>query len=302
MPNHKSTVEFPSDREMVFTRVVDAPRELVWEVYTDPKHVAQWWGPKGFTNTIHEMDVRPGGLWRLTMHGPDGTDYPNRIAFLEVVRPSRLVYDHGDDANPRVFHVTTNFISEGARTKIVSRMVFPSAADCDRVKPYGIDGHNTSMERLDEFLARLEIAAREIVSTREFAQPREELFAAFTDPARLAQWWGPNGFTNTMRKFDLRPGGVWRLTMHGPNGADYHNESRFLEVVRPARIVFQHEEPVHGFRMTMTFAAHGGGTTLTWRMLFETTDEAARVRPFIIPANEQNFDRLAAHLAGTPVK
>ena len=85
--------------------------------------------------------------------------------------------------------------------------------------------------------------------------------------------------------------------MHGPDGANYDNESRFLEVVRPARIVFQHEEPVHGFRMTMTFAERGGGTMLTWRMLFETTDETAKVRPFILLANEQNFDRLAAHLA-----
>ena len=176
-------------------------------------------------------------------------------------------------------------------------LVKPSAAACEGVKPYGIDGHNTSMERLDEFLARVEIDAHAIVSIREFAQPREELFAAFSDPARLAQWWGPNGFTNTIREFDLRPGGAWRLTMHGPNGTDYHNESRFLEVVRPERIVFQHEEPVHGFQMTMTFVERGGGTTLTWRMWFETPDEAVKVRPFILPANEQNFDRLAAHLA-----
>ena len=297
MPPHKSTVEFPSDREMVFTRVVDAPRDLVWEVYTDPKHVAQWWGPKGFTNTIHEMDVRPGGIWRLTMHGPDGTNYPNRIAFLEVEKPSRLVYDHGDDANPRMFHVTTHFTAEGAHTKIISRIVFPSAAACAGVKPYAIDGHATSMERLDVFLAVQETAAREIVSTRDFADAPEAVFSAFSDPARLARWWGPNGFTNTIREFDLRPSGKWRLTMHGPDGTNYDNESRFLEVVRPARIVFQHEEPVHGFRMTMTFAEHGAGTMLTWRMRFEITDEAAKVRPFILLANEQNFDRLAAHLA-----
>ncbi len=138
---------------------------------------------------------------------------------------------------------------------------------------------------------------REIVSTREFAQPREELFAAFSDPARLAQWWGPNGFTNTIREFDLRPGGKWRLTMHGPDGASYDNESRFLEVVRPARIVLQHEAPVHGFRMTMTFTEHGAGTRLTWGMRFESTDEVAKVGEFIAVANQQNFDRLDAHLA-----
>lgn len=79
-----------TDRELVFTRIFDVPRDLVFTAWTDPKHVAQWWGPIGFTTTIHEMDVRPNGVWRLTMRGPDGVDYRNRIVFLEVVRPERL--------------------------------------------------------------------------------------------------------------------------------------------------------------------------------------------------------------------
>ena len=68
-------------REIITTRVLDAPRELVWKAWTDPKHVAEWWGPNGFTNTIHEMDVRPDGVWRFIMHGPDGVDYKNEIVF-----------------------------------------------------------------------------------------------------------------------------------------------------------------------------------------------------------------------------
>lgn len=142
---------------------------------------------------------------------------------------------------------------------------------------------------------------REIVSTRTFPVPRERVFQAFSDPAQLARWWGPKGFTNTIDEFDLRPGGAWRLTMHAPNGAAFANHSTFVEVAPPERIVFQHLEPVHGFRMTMLFAAAAGGTTLTWRMLFDSADEAARVRSFIVVANEENFDRLAAHLgAGAP--
>lgn len=74
------------------TRVFDAPRELVWNAWTDPHQVAQWWGPRGFTTTIHEMVVTPGGVWRHTMHGPDGTDYPNRNIFIGVVKPERIVY------------------------------------------------------------------------------------------------------------------------------------------------------------------------------------------------------------------
>src|SRR5262245_64936028 len=86
-----------ADRELIFTRIFDAPRELVFAAWTDPQHLAQWWGPQGFTTTIHEMDVRPGGVWRLTMHGPDGRDYRNRIVTLEVLKPERLVFRHEPD-------------------------------------------------------------------------------------------------------------------------------------------------------------------------------------------------------------
>lgn len=138
---------------------------------------------------------------------------------------------------------------------------------------------------------------REIVSSRVFASPREYVFDAFGDPARLAQWWGPKDFTNTFYEFDLRPGGHWRLVMHGPDGANFENESVFVEVVKPERIVFQHLEPVHGFQMVMTFAEQAGTTRLTWRMRFDSASECARVKSFVAVANEQNFDRLAVHLA-----
>src|ERR1700748_2358154 len=83
-----------ADRTITATRIFDAPRELVWEAWTDPHHVAQWWGPNGFTNTIHSMDVRPGGEWDFIMHGPDGTDYKNRIVYREIVPLKKIVFDH----------------------------------------------------------------------------------------------------------------------------------------------------------------------------------------------------------------
>src|SRR5438445_12192181 len=83
-----------ADREIVVTRVFDAPRELVFEAWTDPTRVVQWCGPHGFTTTIHEMDVMPGGVWRFVMHGPDGPDYPYNGVFVEVSEPDRLWYDH----------------------------------------------------------------------------------------------------------------------------------------------------------------------------------------------------------------
>ncbi len=95
MTELKANSTSASDREIVISRVFDAPRELVWKAWTDPKHVANWWGPKGFSTTIDVMDVRPGGQWVQTMHGPDGTNYPNKSIFKEVVENERIVYSHG---------------------------------------------------------------------------------------------------------------------------------------------------------------------------------------------------------------
>lgn len=136
----------------------------------------------------------------------------------------------------------------------------------------------------------------EIVSTRSFDAPRERVFEAFSDPSRLARWWGPKGFTSTFHEFDLRPGGTWRFLMHGPDGVAHPNESVFVEIVKPERIVFQHVSG-HRFEMTITLDEQGGGTRVTWRMRHETAEECAKVKRFVVDANEQNFDRLAAELA-----
>jgi len=135
----------------------------------------------------------------------------------------------------------------------------------------------------------------EIVTTRKFATSREELFDAWTDPARLARWWGPRGFTNTFETFDLRPGGEWRFVMHGPDGTDYRNRSIFAEISAPDRIVFDHVSG-HKFRVVATFETEGDGTRLTFRMIFDSAEECARVSQFAIAANEENFDRLETEL------
>ena len=138
---------------------------------------------------------------------------------------------------------------------------------------------------------------REIVSTRVLKASPAEVFAAFRDPARLAEWWGPSGFTNTFETFDFRPGGEWKFVMHGPDGKNYVNESVFEEIDEPKTLVFLHLRTMHRFRMTMTFDEQDGGTKLTWRMVFDTAEECGRVKVFTGQANEQNFDRLEANIA-----
>ncbi len=138
-------------------------------------------------------------------------------------------------------------------------------------------------------------ADREFVHTRLIAAPRERVFGAISDPTRLASWWGPNGFTSTFQEFDLRPGGRWRLVMRGPDGTNYANESVFVEVVAPERVVIEHLGG-HHFTLRITLAAHGHQTEVGWHQLFDTAAERARIAEIVIPANEQNLDRLAAEV------
>jgi uncharacterized protein YndB with AHSA1/START domain len=145
-------------RAIVTTRVFDAPRELVFEAWTNPKHLVQWWGPHGFTTTTRAIDVRPGGVWRFVMHGPDGRDYENRIVYHEIVRPERLVYSHGgEDVEPVQFQTTVTFEDIGGKTRLTMRGLFPSAAERERVaKQYGaIEGARQHLERLGAHLATM---------------------------------------------------------------------------------------------------------------------------------------------------
>jgi len=153
-----SRVDLERDpRAIVGTREFAAPRALVFSAWTDPKHLAQWWGPFGFTTTTHSFDLRRGGVWRFVMHGPDGRDYQNRITFEEIVPPQRIVYRHGggDDVEPVQFRQTVTFEDLGARTRITWRGEFPSAAERDRViKEYGADkGLAETLSRLGDYVA-----------------------------------------------------------------------------------------------------------------------------------------------------
>jgi uncharacterized protein YndB with AHSA1/START domain len=148
-----------ADREIVISRTFDAPRELVWNAWTDPKQVVNWWGPQGFTTTIHTMDLRPGGIWHLTMHGPDGTDYPNKSVFVEVVKPERIVYKHGGGkvGGPGAnFEATWTFESQGDKTKLTGHMIFPTAEAHEAVvREYdAIEGGKQTLARLADYLAQ----------------------------------------------------------------------------------------------------------------------------------------------------
>ncbi|MCC6491442.1 MAG: SRPBCC family protein [Pirellulales bacterium] len=136
-------------------------------------------------------------------------------------------------------------------------------------------------------------------TSREIPATAEQVFAAFSDPERLARWWGPAGFTNTFRKCEFHSGGRWSYVMHGPQGIDYPNESMFAEVDAPRRVVVQHiSEPK--YRLTVEFSSSAGGTVVSWSQKFESEIAAQRLEHIVVPANEQNLDRLCAEVSRKP--
>ncbi|MGB7617513.1 MAG: SRPBCC family protein [Pseudolabrys sp.] len=157
----RSNLDLEQDpRSIIGTRLLDAPRKLVFAAWTDPKHLAQWWGPNGFTTTTHTFDFRPSGVWRFVMHGPDGRDYQNRITFDEITPPERIVYRHsgGDDVEPVQFTQTVTFEDLGnGQTRLTWHGRFPSAEERARViREYGADkGLLQTMARLADYVVAM---------------------------------------------------------------------------------------------------------------------------------------------------
>jgi uncharacterized protein YndB with AHSA1/START domain len=148
--------ERPSDREVIFSRLLDAPREIAWKAWADLEQLRQWWGPTGFSTTTHEFAFVPGGVWRFVMHGPDGTDYPNRIVFREIDPPSRLVYENGWDlpGHPVDFKVVVMLVAVGRKTRLSLHMTFRDAESLKTaVERYGVlEGGTQTLARLEGYV------------------------------------------------------------------------------------------------------------------------------------------------------
>jgi uncharacterized protein YndB with AHSA1/START domain len=245
MPAQSTSKQSAPEREIIVTRVFDAPREMVWDAWTDPNKVSKWWGPKGFSTTIKEMDLRTGGRWSHVMHGPDGTDYPNESVFKEVVKPERIVYQHegGKQDGRRIgFTSTWTFDKEpGNKTRLTIHMVFETAEAREFVvkEHRAIEGGNQTLGRLAEFLAASSSTPSEtFVISRTFNAPRDLVFKAFTEADRLGRWFGPTGFTMVSTKVDLRPGGLFHYCMRAPNGQEMWGKFEYREIAPPERLVF----------------------------------------------------------------
>jgi len=223
--------------EMVITRILNAPRDLVFRIWTEPEHIKHWWGPNGFTNTISKMEFRPGGVWEFVMHGPDGTDYTNVNEFIEIIRPEKIVLKHV--LNP-VFTMTVTFEDTGdnktiltIRNRFESREVFDNA-----VEKYGAAvGLKQNVDRMEDYLYE-KPKGRELIITRELNAPKELVYQVWTQKEHLAKWWGPKGFEIKVSKFDFQPGGTFLYSMAVPDGSEMIGLFVYHEIVQGEKVTF----------------------------------------------------------------
>lgn len=297
------TITAPAgDPVIVMTREFDAPRELVFAMYTRPEHVKRWWGPRYITLSTCEIDLRPGGAWRYVFAKGAGPAMTFKGEYREILPPEKLVYtliydmEHVRD-HPAL--VTETFEPIGSRTKMTQTVRHDSFASRDGHLHSGMEsGAAETLDRLEELLATM---PRELTLKRVFDAPRDIVFKAWTDRNRLQRWWGPKGFTAPVCKVDARPGGSIEIHMRGPDGNIYPMKGEFREIVEPERLVFTSSAPGRDgnpmFEMlnTVTFSERGGKTELTLdvRALMVTGD-AARPLQGMTQGWTETLDKLGA--------
>lgn len=272
--------------ELYIHRIYDAPIKAVWDAWVEPEQVAKWWGPRGFTLTNHHKDVKTGGRWNYTMHGPDGVDYPNNTYFIEVVKQSRLVYDHGaHDDKPPLFRVTVDFSDLNGKTKMDMTMALATEEAAKETKKFiKKAGGDSTWDRLAEYLSAKDI----FVINRSFEAPIDTLFDMWTNPKHLSKWLPPTGFQMEYLKSDIKVGGQSFYCMTG-NDLKMYGKTHYLEISKPQRLVYTQifcdsEEKISRHPMaptwpetmltTITFTPEDSNTTrvtITWEVYGSAT-------------------------------
>ncbi len=276
--------------ELKIIRIYDAALKIVWDAWTDPEQAAHWWGPRGFTITTHSKDLRSGGSWHYTMHGPDGVNYPNMTHYLEVEKYSRLVYDHGGyEDRPPLFRVTVIFSELKGKTKMDMTMSLPTPEAAEETRQFiKKAGGNATWDRLAEYLSKKSTNKEQFVINRTFDSDIKTIFEMWTNPKHFAHWMGPTGSSLQFLRSDIKPGGSTFYSMSG-EGFKMYGNTNYLEIEKPNRIVYTQqfcdenekisrhpmaptwpetmltvvtfeEESLHKTRITLTWEPHGSAT------------------------------------------
>lgn len=291
-------------RELVITRVFDAPRELVWKAWTDPEHMMRWWGPKDFTSPACKIDFRVGGKYLFCMRSPEGRDFWSTGVYREIVPLERIVctdsfadedgnvvpashYGMGDDFPLEVL-VTVTFEEHDGKTKMTLRHVGVPAGEMGELTGAG---WSQSFDKLANTLSQGEtpsanttflIRREELNVTIEciFDAPREIVWKAFTDPNSIPNWWGPRIVTTTVEKMDVRPGGVWRYVQRDPDGNEYAFNGVYKEI-----------DPLKLLSYTFNFEGIPGDHELLETLKFEEIEGGkTKVRSTAVFANIEDLE------------
>ncbi len=226
--------------EIQLTRIYDAPVKLVWEAWTDLKHVEKWWGPRGFTLTTKSKDLRPGGKWIYTMHGPDGTDYPNVTTYHEVVKYEKLVYDHGANAErEKLFTVTATFREEKGKTTLTMTMTLPTPEAAKATKQFIKNANgNSTWDRLGEYLENESSGKDIFVIHRSFPANIETVFELWVNPEHFAKWLGPSGASMHFLTANVEEGGASHWSMTTSDGQTKYGKLNYKKISPPHLFVY----------------------------------------------------------------
>ena len=291
-----------SPNDIQITRVYDATVRAVWEAWVDPDQAAQWWGPRGFTITTHSKDLRVGGQWRYTMHGPDGTDWPN-ITTYHVVEPlERLEYDHGaTETTPPVFRVHVTFAETAGKTTMVMTMTLPTPEAAAATRQFVKEaGGNGTWDRLAEYLTEGASGKRTFVINRTVEAPIASVFRMWTDPAHLAQWLPPAGTEMRFLRSDIAVGKSTLFVITGEHGS-MHVRAEYLAIEAPRHIVYTQQFVDEREQLA---AAPGADVwppaLLTTVLLTEEAEDSTRITVTTEPHGPVTAAELAAFVAERP--
>ena len=295
-----------TERSIELTKIVDAPVDVVFAAFTDAEHLSKWWGPEGFGVSSATSDARPGGAFTIVMRGPDGTEYPVEGSYDEIDPPRRLVATSralGDDGAP-ILESTTDLdlVDADGKTEIRLRASARALVPEANANLAGMEaGWAQSLRCLDDYVTGA--SDRQIVTMQLVDAAPADVFEVFTTPEHLARWWGPDGFTTTTESMDLRPGGEWRFTMHGPDGTDFPNVIVYDEVRPGELLTYEHRGEAEFddavFRASVFFDGFMGSTVVTMKAVFATAAERdANVERYgSIEGARQTLARLAGYVA-----
>lgn len=285
-------------------RIFDAPPDRVFAAHSDPEAIPQWWGPSDLTTEVATLDFRVGGAWRFVQRDGEGNVHAFHGDYREIVPNKRIVTTFVYEGAPdKVIVESYTFDAlAGARTLLRVHSRFPDRETLDQMTAAGMEeGARETWERLARHVTKQNATsgeATDLLMVRTIDATPEAVYAALTDEKHIGEWWGPAGFRTTTHSMDVREGGHWQHTMHGPDGTDYPNFIRYTAVEPNRRLAWEHGQTPDGpvlFRASIDIEPAGDQTIVRLRHHFPTQAE----RDAVVKqhgAIEGGYDTLA-HLA-----